>query len=64
MTESKTTNDWIATDDPLEVSPRNDIKDHISGESCWCNPFMDGNVLVHNAMDEREKYERGERQLS
>lgn len=26
--------------------------------SCWCHPTRDENVVVHNAHDLREKYER------
>ena len=42
-----------------EVAPINDLKPHEIGKvECWCNPFMDGDVLVHNAMDGRKAFER------
>jgi hypothetical protein len=48
---------------PPTVYPLDDLRDHIvDGRPCWCNPFDDDGVVVHNAADEREKYERGERQ--
>lgn len=51
---------WIACDNPPEVTPIDDLKPHQEGEGCWCKPFMDGEVLVHNSLDGREKtYERG-----
>lgn len=38
---------------------------HTAGESCWCAPLVqafgvkgNGEILVHNAKDCREKYER------
>ena len=33
-------------------------------EQCWCLPREEDDVIVHNSMDEREKYETGERKLS
>jgi len=51
---------WVVTDNPLEVSPVGDLKPHLSGAGCWCNPFMDDEVIVHNSLDGREKnYELG-----
>jgi hypothetical protein len=52
---------WTVYKQPAEVAPINDLKPHEIGKiECWCNPFMDGDVLVHNAMDKREKtYEQG-----
>ena len=64
MSKSDTANGWIVTEDPLEVSPKSDLKEHLSGETCWCRPFIDDGILVHNSSDEREKYERGERKPS
>jgi hypothetical protein len=29
--------------------------------ACWCEPMVDEGVIVHNAMDRRELYERGDR---
>lgn len=50
---------WIAQDNPLEVTPVDDLRQHDSGAKCWCRPFMDGDVIVHNALDNREAYEQG-----
>ena len=55
---------WTAYADPLEVAPNDDLMPHLAGPGCWCKPKWDEDVLVHNAMDEREKYERGERKAS
>jgi len=50
---------------PACVYPLDDLRGHIpDAAACWCKPFMDDGILVHNAMDEREKYERGGRKLS
>jgi hypothetical protein len=48
---------------PREVAPVDDLKPHISGEKCWCTPFWEDEILIHNSMDGREKYEQG-RKLS
>lgn len=51
---------WLAEGNPPEVTPIDDLKPHVPGTGCWCGPFMDGDVIVHNAMDRREKtYEKG-----
>lgn len=42
---------------PSEVIPNNDLKEHYGYEECWCHPFKDGDVLVHNAADGRTRYE-------
>lgn len=55
---------WTAYADPTEVVPNNDLMPHISGAGCWCKPKLDEEVLVHNSMDKREEYERGERKVS
>lgn len=47
-----------------EVVPVNDLRPHSIGDGCWCDPHYDGGILVHNSMDCREAYERGERQAS
>lgn len=42
------------------VWPIDDLKSHdIDSSNCWCHPFYDGDILVHNAMDKREMLERG-----
>jgi len=45
------------------VYPLNDLRDHIvEGRDCWCHPEYDEehDVLIHNSLDGREKYETGE----
>lgn len=67
MTNSicKSDTGWTVYEQPAEVAPINDLRPHEIGKvECWCNPYMDGDVLVHNAMDEREIYERGEKKSS
>lgn len=44
-----------------EVMPIDDLREHREGPACWCLPFYDENILVHNSLDGREFYERGER---
>lgn len=46
------------------VIPLNDWREHEINPDCWCNPFYDEEVIVHNSLDERELYERGEKKLS
>jgi hypothetical protein len=52
-----------------EVYPVNDLREHVlqqhrKGE-CWCNPYIDEcGAISHNALDEREKFEYGERKPS
>lgn len=50
----------------VHVVPVNDLKEHEPHDDCWCGPETDENsgVIVHAAMDEREKFERGERKPS
>lgn len=50
--------DWIAFTNPLEVLPRNDLREHVFGRKCWCKPFEEDDVIVHNSMDGRERFER------
>lgn len=53
-------------DDIYHVSPVGDLREHIQNKEmdCWCNPTIaeEGNsfIVVHNALDGREKYETGE----
>jgi len=49
---------------PPEVIPNNDLREHFGCEKCWCAPFFDGELLVHNSMDGREQFERGQRKVS
>lgn len=48
------------------VYPLGDLRPHITQEGkCWCHPIFDDEeqLVVHNAMDQRELYERGELRL-
>jgi len=47
----------------LHVIPIEDLRPHDTG-ACWCKPQPDSeylDVIVHNALDRREAFERGER---
>lgn len=47
----------------IHIIPLNDFIEHISSKDCWCNPKAleyDDKVIVHNAMDQRDKYETGQ----
>lgn len=41
------------------VYPLEDLRPHAIDGDCWCRPFFVDHILVHNAMDRREEYERG-----
>lgn len=50
----------------VHVYPIDDLSPHVTGAgdgtNCWCGPVRDHEVeqvVVHNAMDERESYELG-----
>ncbi len=44
----------------IHVTPINDLRDHSDTRDCWCRPRIeDDEIVVHNAMDERETYEQG-----
>jgi len=48
------------------VIPIGDLREHDASESCWCKPQSDEeepNVIVHNALDERELHEQGIRKV-
>jgi hypothetical protein len=45
------------------VYPVNDLREH-SLTKCWCRPIEDEGIVIHNSLDARELYERGERKLS
>jgi hypothetical protein len=49
--------------DGNHVVPVDDLREH-SVTGCWCRPTDDDGILVHNSLDGREHYERGERKLS
>lgn len=43
----------------FHVTPVDDLKPHVIGRKCWCNPKEDSEYLIftHNSLDNREKYE-------
>lgn len=51
----------------IHVYPEGDFRehdtDHPEGE-CWCRPEHDDGMVIHNAMDGREKFEEGTRLVS
>jgi hypothetical protein len=47
----------------LQVIPVDDLREH-SATGCWCRPTDDDGIAVHNSLDGREQYERGERKVS
>jgi hypothetical protein len=49
--------------DGTHVYPVHDLREH-SLHDCWCGPFDDEGITVHNTLDGREFHERGERQMS
>ena len=49
--------------DGNHVYPTNDLRSH-SVTDCWCRPFEDDGVIVHNSLDRRELYEQGARKMS
>ena len=49
------------------VIPLEDLREHECDMSCWCCPVEDDEevaVNIHNSMDGREAFERGERLMS
>ena len=48
----------------VHVYPVNDTRAHTT-ENCWCAPTEeDGQIIIHNSADEREKFETRERKPS
>ena len=48
------------------IVPINDWREHEPSCQCWCRPVpdeVDERVMLHNAMDQRDKLERGEIRL-
>lgn len=57
---------WAVIEDDdgfRHVVPLNDLREH-SIPQCWCEPFDDDGVIVHNSADHREHFERGTRKPS
>lgn len=51
----------------IHVIPLDDLREHQVDIYCYCFPTLDQQeerVIVHNAADGREAFERGERQPS
>jgi len=49
------------------VIPVDDYREHECSTDCWCKPKEDEDVYdlwIHNALDQREFYERGERRYN
>ena len=66
MTETDTTDRQLfAHQECTHVYPLNDFREHDTdnGQTCWCKPTIDDDVIVHNAMDQRELIETGERKI-
>jgi hypothetical protein len=58
-----TSDQWAS--DGFTVWPLDDIQQHdLDNPDCSCGTFFEGHILVHNAFDGREQYERGERKVS
>jgi len=41
----------------IHVIPVNDIHEHIEAEWCSCQPKTEGDLVIHNAWDDREVIE-------
>lgn len=61
-------NGWLTTWHGLlcHVVPEDDLREHDLSTRCWCVPIRedDDAIWLHNALDRRDEYERGERQPS
>jgi hypothetical protein len=44
-----------------EVIPNGDLREHVEGDECWCHPYIEDGVIIHNPMDGRVDYEEGRR---
>lgn len=53
----------------LHILPLFDLRDHWCSADCWCQPELEEgeeggeDLLVHHALDQRERYESGELRL-
>jgi hypothetical protein len=53
--------------DRYHVVPSNDLREHNTdnGVACWCQPEEnEDNLIIHNSMDGRERFENGIRKPS
>lgn len=62
---------WAIVDNPntfeAHVVPVGDTRGHTISTPCWCVPCRDTEqptLWIHNAADQREKFETGERKPS
>jgi hypothetical protein len=62
-TSGRTGHNVIWQVDGNHVLPVNDLRQH-SVTDCWCHPADDDGIVVHNSLDRRELYERGDKKLS
>ena len=62
------TQGWMLREDNkgrVHVVPANDMREHEPSPDCWCDPEVtEHGSIVHASMDEREKFETGERKPS
>lgn len=53
---------WTEFDPPRELVPLNDVRQHVQGMRCWCDPEVDETMtVIHRACDRREDYIQGRR---
>lgn len=45
------------------VIPLNDLREHEEAVTCPCEPWMDGEIIIHNSWDGREITERAKAAL-
>lgn len=43
----------------VHVVPLDDLREHAIARTCWCHPFDEDGICVHDALDGRVAYERG-----
>jgi hypothetical protein len=56
---------WAVLERPNEIVPMNDIREHVTGMRCWCNPEVDETMMtIHNALDGRDEFMEGRRRPS
>lgn len=44
----------------IHCLPIGDLREHEEKETCWCRPTVDDGIVIHNALDQRERWETGE----
>ena len=62
MSKKTDATSWALTGQ--HVYPVNDLREHSLTSDCWCNAADDDGLIVHNSLDRRELFERGERKPS